>query len=90
MTAPMSFDAALAAIDVEETLHPDRMLVTYTILGLDAVRAAHRAEVDALRDAIALVRVNIAHERGCSHLLCIPTCAHAILDAAIRARGAKS
>ena len=62
MTAPMSFDAALAAIDVEETLHPDRMLVTHDILGLDDVRAAHRAEVDRLAAR------GIA--RGCKRLAC--------------------
>lgn len=41
-----SFDAALAALDVEPTHHTDRMVTTYDILGLDAVRAAHRAEVE--------------------------------------------
>jgi hypothetical protein len=41
-----SFDAALAALDVEPTHHPDRMVTTYDILGLDAVREAHRAEVE--------------------------------------------
>lgn len=45
--APDPFDAALAALDVEPTHHTDRMVTTYDILGLDAVRAAHRAEVDA-------------------------------------------
>lgn len=49
------FDAALAALDVEPTHHPDRMVTTYDILGLDAVRAAHRAEVDALRDKLTRV-----------------------------------
>ena len=50
-----SFDAALAALDVEPTHHTDRMVTTYDILGLDAVRAAHRAEVDALRDKLTRV-----------------------------------
>lgn len=50
-----SFEAALAALDVEPTHHTDRMVTTYDILGLDAVRAAHRAEVEravAERDAL--------------------------------------
>lgn len=51
--APLAFDAALAALDVEPTHHTDRMVTTYDILGLDAVRAAHRAEVErAVREAV--------------------------------------
>ena len=61
--APLAFDAAIAALDVEPTHHPDRMVTTYDILGLDAVRAAHRAEVErAVREAVEQEREACAKE----------------------------
>ena len=60
-----SFDAALAALDVEPTHHTDRMVTTYDILGLDAVRAAHRAEVErAVREAVEQEREACARACG--------------------------
>ena len=57
---PMSFDAALAALDVDNDYAPDRG-VTYQIVGLDAVRAAHRAEVErAVREAVEQERAACA------------------------------
>ena len=44
--------AMFAALDVEPTHHPDKMVTTYAILGLDDVRAAHRREVAEQVDAI--------------------------------------
>lgn len=41
-----SFEESLTGLDYEVTHHPDRMVTTYAIVGLDAVRAAHRAEVE--------------------------------------------
>jgi len=48
-----SFDAALAALDVEHYVTDKGW--RSNILGLDAVRAAHRAEVDALREKLTRV-----------------------------------
>ena len=52
-----SFEETLTGLDVEPTHHPDRMVTTYTILGLDDVRAAHaeavRVAVEAEREACA-------------------------------------
>ncbi len=78
-----SFDAALAAIDVEATHHTDKMITTHTILGLDGVRAAHRAEVDRLA-------ARLAEEIKWGHARCTPeVCQSSGVDcpAAIRARG---
>lgn len=55
MPGDTPFDAALAALDVEVNINAHRQVTTYDILGLDAVRAAHRAEVDALRDKLTRV-----------------------------------
>lgn len=52
--APDPFDAALAALDVEPRHDAARMVTTYDILGLDAVRAAHR---EAIRVAVEAERV---------------------------------
>lgn len=46
MPGDTPFDAALAALDVEPRHDAARMVTTYDILGLDAVRAAHRAEIE--------------------------------------------
>ena len=64
MPGDTPFDAALAALDVEENLHPDRMEVTHTILGLDAVRAAHRAEVDRLSARVAKLEAEQSEARN--------------------------
>ncbi len=93
----MSFDAALAAIDVEETLHPDRMLVTHDILGLDDVRAAH---AEAVRVAVEAERAaclkackdlidSINHDGECPMLVVHAYEVHGAEKciAAIRARG---
>ena len=45
-----SFEEALTGLDVEPRHDPARYTTTYDILGLDDVRAAHRAEVDAMRE----------------------------------------
>ena len=99
-SAPTPFDAALAALDVEPTHHTDRMVTTYDILGLDAVRAAHRAEVErAVREAVEQERD--ACRVACIGVLCAARGRGALLGdlakswveeciAAIRARGAKS
>lgn len=55
-----SFEAALAALDVEPTHHPDRMVTTYAILGLDDVRAAH---AEAVRVAVEKERAEC--EKAC-------------------------
>jgi len=48
---PLSFEEALAMLDVDVDYAPDRG-TTYAIVGIEDVRAAHRAEVDrAVRDA---------------------------------------
>ena len=59
-----SFDAALAALDVEPTHHPDRMVTTYAIVGLDDVRAAHRAEVDRLSARVAKLEAEQSEARN--------------------------
>lgn len=46
MSGDTPFDAALAALDVEEVSDGYNHVRYPTILGLDAVRAAHRAEVE--------------------------------------------
>ena len=79
----MSFDAALAALDVEPRHAPARYTTTYDILGLDDVRAAHRAEVDRLA-------ARLAEEIKWGHARCTPeVCQSSGVDcpAAIRARG---
>ena len=98
--APDPFDAALAALDVELTHHPDRMVTTYAILGLDAVRAAH---AEAVRVAVEAERGEC--EKACQGVIdalnkdvdCPLRVVHAYevhgaekCITAIRARGAKS
>lgn len=98
--APLTLDAALAALDVEPTHHTDRMVTTYDILGLDAVRAAHRAEVEravaeerdaclkSCRDVIGAIN----HDGECPMLIVHAYEVHGAEKciAAICARGAKS
>lgn len=87
--APLAFDAAIAALDVEPTHHTDRMVTTYDILGLDAVRAAHRAEVERAvaeeREACAKVVDRLCPHRRKRDCAIYEACAKAI-----RARGTKS
>lgn len=87
--SPTPFDAALAALDVEAVDRKDSGVTVHEIVGLDDVRAAHRAEVDAAvkaeREACAaLVRPERFGTRECS----CDTLAEDVA-AAIRARGAK-
>lgn len=63
----------------------DRMLETLD--ALTASRATLAARVEAMEGAIAVVRVNLSHHKDCSHMTCDPTCAHAILDAALAKGG---
>ena len=96
MPGDTAFDAALAALDVEPTHHTDRMVTTYDILGLDAVRAAHRAEVERAvkEEREACAKACIAQTEGMDDALgsiggwCRVTLGRAA--DAIRARGAKS
>lgn len=97
MPGDTPFDAALAALDVEPTHHPDRMVTTYDILGLDAVRAAHRAEVErAVAEALGAVVPDWLPESTDEAVAAVRECADEIATrlmrgaAAIRARGAKS
>ena len=105
-SAPTPFDAALAALDVEPTHHPDRMVTTYDILGLDAVRAAHGAEVErAVAEEREAIVAYVREACGEGTLLTAQACAALRVTAsaieggcralnnqraAIRARGAKS
>ena len=100
MPGDTPFDAALAALDVEPTHHPDRMVTTYAIVGLDAVRAAH---AEAVRVAVEAERGEC--EKACQGVIdalnkdvdCPLRVVHAYevhgaekCITAIRARGAKS
>lgn len=62
--APDPFDAALAALDVEPTHHTDRMVTTYAIVGLDDVRAAHRAEVERIAARVAKLEAALREAQG--------------------------
>ncbi len=78
-----SFEEALKGVDVEHAHHTDEMITTHIILGLDDVRAAHRAEVDRLA-------ARLAEEIKWGHARCTPeVCQSSGVDcpAAIRARG---
>ena len=53
--APLAFDASLDALDVENVRYPEGFAIE--IIGLDAVRAAHRAEVErAVAEAVKVER----------------------------------
>jgi hypothetical protein len=78
-----SFEEALTGLDVEALDRLDNGAVVWGILGLDDVRAAHRAEVDRLA-------ARLAEEIKWGHARCTPeVCQSSGVDcpAAIRARG---
>lgn len=58
------FDAALAALDVEAVPDGKNFTVHYDILGLDAVRAAHRAEVARLSARVAKLEAALREIAG--------------------------